>query len=51
LQGCVGAPPAASLVRAAAWRVRRTAEAPLLGRFSHLPATAMRRLDIIRGLR
>jgi len=51
MHGFVGAPSAASLVREAAYGVRRVAEALPLGRASELPAKAMRRLDVLRGLR
>lgn len=37
-------------LRAAEYKVRRTAEALPLGRFSALPGKAMRRLDLLRGL-
>ena len=49
--GFVGQPSAASLVREAAYGVRRMAEALPLGRASELPGKAMRRLDLMRGLR
>lgn len=49
--GYVGRPSAATLVRAAQFGVRRAAEALPLGRYSDLPAKAMRRLDNWRGLR
>ncbi len=48
--GYVGRPSAATLARALAYRVRDTAEALPLGRFSALPGKAMRRLDLMRGL-
>jgi len=48
--GYVGRPSAAALARGAAYRVRATAEALPLGRFSALPGKAMRRLDLIRSL-
>ena len=48
--GFVGRPSTASLVRAAAYRVRSVAEALPLGRVSALPGKAMRRLDVIRSL-
>lgn len=51
IHGFVGGPSAASLVRGAAWGVRRAAEALPLGAFSELPGKAMRRLDMRRGLR
>jgi CelD/BcsL family acetyltransferase involved in cellulose biosynthesis len=49
--GFVGRPSGASLVRAAAYRVRATAEALPLGPASTLPGKAMRRLDLVRSLR
>lgn len=49
--GFVGRPSPATLARAVAYRVRDTAEALPLGRMSQLPGKAMRRLDLIRGLR
>ena len=51
MHGFVGGSSAASLVREAAYGVRRVAEALPLGRASELPAKAMRRLDVLRGLR
>jgi CelD/BcsL family acetyltransferase involved in cellulose biosynthesis len=51
IHGFVGDASAASLVREAAYGVRRVAEALPLGRASELPAKAMRRLDLLRGLR
>jgi CelD/BcsL family acetyltransferase involved in cellulose biosynthesis len=51
LHGFVGQPSAATLVREAAYGVRRVAEALPLGRASELPGKAMRRLDLMRGLR
>jgi len=48
--GYVGRPSAAALARGVAYRVRATAEALPLGRFSALPGKAMRRLDLIRSL-
>jgi CelD/BcsL family acetyltransferase involved in cellulose biosynthesis len=48
--GYIGRPSAAALARGAAYRVRTTAEALPLGRFSALPGKAMRRLDLIRSL-
>ncbi|HEY2710219.1 MAG TPA: GNAT family N-acetyltransferase [Caulobacteraceae bacterium] len=51
MHGFVGAPSAASLVREAAYGVRRVAEALPLGPASSLPAKAMRRIDLMRGLR
>ena len=49
--GFVGRPSAASFVREAAYGVRRAAEALPLGAVSALPGKAMRRIDLIRGLR
>jgi len=49
--GFVGAPSAAALMRGAEYTVRRAAEALPLGRMSALPGKAMRRLDLLRGLR
>lgn len=49
--GFIGAPSAAALVRETAYAVRRAAEALPLGRVSELPGKAMRRLDLMRGLR
>jgi CelD/BcsL family acetyltransferase involved in cellulose biosynthesis len=51
LHGFVGQPSAATLVREAAYGVRRVAEALPLGAASQLPGKAMRRLDLMRGLR
>ena len=51
MHGFVGVPSAASLVREAAYGVRRAAEALPLGSVSELPGKAMRRIDLIRGLR
>ena len=51
MHGFVGVPSAASLVREAAYGVRRAAEALPLGPVSALPGKAMRRIDLIRGLR
>jgi CelD/BcsL family acetyltransferase involved in cellulose biosynthesis len=51
MDGFVGVPSAATLVREAAWGVRRAAEALPLGRVSALPGKAMRRMDLLRGLR
>jgi CelD/BcsL family acetyltransferase involved in cellulose biosynthesis len=51
MHGFVGAPSAASLAREAAYGVRRVAEALPLGAASELPGKAMRRLDLLRGLR
>ncbi|OYX36394.1 MAG: hypothetical protein B7Y99_01215 [Caulobacterales bacterium 32-69-10] len=49
--GFVGAPSPATLVRAAQYRVRTTAEALPLGRVSAWPGKAMRRVDLWRSLR
>lgn len=49
--GFVGVPSPAALVRAAAYGVRKAAEALPLGRASELPGKAMRRMDQWRGLR
>jgi CelD/BcsL family acetyltransferase involved in cellulose biosynthesis len=49
--GFVGTPSPATLLREAAYGVRRAAEALPLGKVSALPGKAMRRLDLIRGLR
>ena len=49
--GFVGVPSPATLMRGAAYRMRDAAEALPLGRFSHLPGKAMRRMDRWRGLR
>jgi len=49
--GFVGAPSPSSLVRSAQYGVRDLAEALPLGRVSQLPGKAMRRLDLLRGLR
>lgn len=49
--GFIGAPSAAALMRETAYAVRRAAEALPLGRMSELPGKAMRRLDLMRGLR
>jgi CelD/BcsL family acetyltransferase involved in cellulose biosynthesis len=51
MHGFVGVPSAASLVRGAVYGVRRAAEALPLGAVSELPGKAMRRIDLIRGLR
>lgn len=48
--GFVGRPSAASLMRAAAYRLRSVAEALPLGSVSALPGKAMRRLDVMRSL-
>lgn len=49
--GFVGVPSPAALMRGAAYSVRAAAEALPLGSVSELPGKAMRRLDIVRGLR
>jgi CelD/BcsL family acetyltransferase involved in cellulose biosynthesis len=49
--GFVGVPSPAALVRTAQYGLRQAAEALPLGRVSELPGKAMRRLDIVRGLR
>lgn len=49
--GFVGGPSAASLLRGAAYGVRRAAESLPLGPVSELPGKAMRRFDLMRGLR
>lgn len=49
--GFVGRLSAASAMRGAQYRVRGAAEALPLGRYSHLPGKAMRRIDLWRGLR
>jgi CelD/BcsL family acetyltransferase involved in cellulose biosynthesis len=51
MHGFVGVPSAASLLRGAAYGVRRAAEALPLGAVSELPGKAMRRIDLLRGLR
>jgi CelD/BcsL family acetyltransferase involved in cellulose biosynthesis len=51
IHGFVGVPSPATLVRSAAYGVRQAAEALPLGRVSDLPGKAMRRLDLLRGLR
>jgi len=51
VHGFVGLPSAAALVREAAYGLRQAAEALPLGRVSELPGKAMRRLDLLRGLR
>lgn len=48
--GFVGRLAPATLMRAAQYEVRRTAEALPLGRLSALPGKAMRRMDLWRGL-
>jgi len=49
--GFVGSPSAAALMRQAAYVARRVAETLPLGPVSDLPGKAMRRLDLLRGLR
>lgn len=49
--GFVGRPGTASLVRRAAYGLREVAERLPLGPVSELPGKAMRRMDLIRGLR
>ena len=49
--GFVGLPSPAALARRAAYGVRRAAEALPLGKVSELPGKAMRRMDVLRGLR
>ncbi|MDO9336630.1 MAG: GNAT family N-acetyltransferase [Caulobacter sp.] len=49
--GFVGAASPVALVRQAAYALRSAAEALPLGPVSELPGKAMRRLDLIRGLR
>jgi CelD/BcsL family acetyltransferase involved in cellulose biosynthesis len=51
MHGFVGVPSATSFFREAAYGVRRAAEALPLGPVSALPGKAMRRIDLIRGLR
>ena len=51
MHGYVGLASTASLMREAAWRVRRAAEALPLGRISLMPGEAMRQADLIRALR
>jgi len=48
--GFAGRPSPVTLVRAAQYGVRRAAERLPLGRVSHWPGKAMRRLDLWRGL-
>ncbi len=48
--GFVGRPSPSAAGRWAQYRVRRAAEVLPLGRFSHLPGKAMRRVDLWRGL-
>lgn len=49
--GFVGLPSPAALASRAAYGVRRAAEALPLGKVSELPGKAMRRMDVLRGLR
>jgi len=49
--GFVGRPSPATLIRQAEYSVRAAAEALPLGKFSEYPGKAMRRLDLLRGLR
>lgn len=49
--GFVGRPSPAALLREAQYGLRAAAERLPLGRVSHLPAKAMRRMDLWRGLR
>lgn len=49
--GFVGRPSPASLVRSAAYGIRDAAERLPLGKVSALPGKAMRRYDLLRGLR
>jgi CelD/BcsL family acetyltransferase involved in cellulose biosynthesis len=49
--GFIGAPSAAALLRETAYALRKAAESLPLGRMSELPGKAMRRLDLMRGLR
>jgi CelD/BcsL family acetyltransferase involved in cellulose biosynthesis len=49
--GFIGRPSPASFIRGAAYGIRETAERLPLGRVSELPGKAMRRYDLIRGLR
>ena len=49
--GFVGGLSAATMMREAAYGLRRVAESLPLGQFSELPGKAMRRLDLLRGLR
>ena len=51
MHGFAGVPSAATFVRGAAYRMRRMAESLPLGPVSALPGKAMRRLDLLRGLR
>lgn len=49
--GFIGAPSAAALMRETAYALRKAAESLPLGKMSELPGKAMRRLDLMRGLR
>lgn len=49
--GFVGVPSPAAFMRSAAYGLREMAESLKLGRMSDLPGKAMRRMDIVRGLR
>ena len=49
--GFLGAPSVSTLARKTAYRVREMAESLPLGRVSALPGKAMRRIDVLRGLR
>lgn len=49
--GFVGGLSAAAMMREAAYGLRRVAESLPLGQFSELPGKAMRRMDLLRGLR
>lgn len=49
--GFVGRPGASTMVRSAAYGVRGLAEKLPLGKVSELPGKAMRRMDLLRGLR
>jgi len=51
MHGFVGVPSPATFVRGAAYRMRRMAESLPLGSVSALPGKAMRRMDLLRGLR
>jgi CelD/BcsL family acetyltransferase involved in cellulose biosynthesis len=51
MHGFVGVPSASAFVRGAEYRLRRAAESLPLGAMSALPGKAMRRLDLLRGLR
>ncbi len=49
--GFVGRPSASTFLRGAAYGIREAAERLPLGKVSALPGKAMRRMDLIRGLR